>query len=117
MDEDCSFDPTVWRKQEYPGFEVVFDARKLVRPEVIQSVFYMWRLTGERKWLNVAWEMWESVDKLVRTVDGHARDDEEMRMVVQTLKYFYLVFSSPSELSLDEWVIGNDGHAFRVGGA
>ncbi|KAK1919906.1 hypothetical protein P3342_002200 [Pyrenophora teres f. teres] len=117
MDEDCSFDPTVWRKQEYPGFEVVFDSKKLVRPEVIQSVFYMWRVTGEREWLDVAWEMWESVDKSVRKGLGHHGDDEEMRMVVQTLKYFYLVFSTPNELSLDEWVIGSDGHAFRVSGA
>ncbi|RMZ67630.1 alpha-mannosidase IC [Pyrenophora seminiperda CCB06] len=117
--EDCSFDPTVWPKQQYPGYEVVYDAQKVVRPEVVQSVFVMWRVTGQREWLDVAWELWGSVDVAVRGMGmgglEDEGDEEEMRLVVQTLKYFYLVFSPPSELSLDEWVMGNDGHAFRIG--
>jgi len=31
------------------------DRRQIGRPETIESVFYMWRLTGDRKWQDVGW--------------------------------------------------------------
>ena len=35
-------------------------------------------------------------------------------MIVQeTLKYFYLVFSEPDVIDLDEWVFNTEAHPFR----
>ncbi len=31
--------------------------RQIGRPETIESVFYMWRLTGDRKWQDQGWTM------------------------------------------------------------
>jgi mannosyl-oligosaccharide alpha-1,2-mannosidase len=60
-DKDSAFDPEVRTKQEYPGFEKVIDSRVVVRPEAIKSVFYMYRIIGEKRYQNVAWEMWQGV--------------------------------------------------------
>lgn len=33
------------------------DHRYIGRPETIESVFYMWRTTGDRKWQDMGWTM------------------------------------------------------------
>ena len=33
------------------------DRRQIGRPETIESVFYMYRLTGDRRWQDVGWTM------------------------------------------------------------
>lgn len=108
-DEDCSFDPSVWPEQEYPGFEKIWDKKgPSVRPEVVMSLFALYRVTGEERWMEVGWQMWEGVErvmeeKIEQALNGDTeRDDEEFRMTMQTLKYFYLLFSKPDMLSLDE---------------
>lgn len=32
-----------------------------LRPEAIESVYYMWRITGDQKWRDAAWRMWEGI--------------------------------------------------------
>jgi mannosyl-oligosaccharide alpha-1,2-mannosidase len=34
--------------------------------------------------------------------------------MAETLKYFYLVFSEPHVVSLDEWVFNTEAHPFRI---
>lgn len=46
-----------------PGFTDVYDKRFLLRPEAIESVFYMYRITGEQYWRDRGWEMWEHIWK------------------------------------------------------
>ncbi|KAL6708998.1 hypothetical protein ACN47E_002125 [Coniothyrium glycines] len=125
---DCSFDPAVWPKQEAPGFESILDGRALVRPEAIESVFYMYRITGEARYLDVAWDMWQAVEGILRAQivgaeqslgkvqgDYDALSTQHSR-TMQTLKYFLLILSDPRVMSLDEWVFSSGGHAFRLGG-
>lgn len=121
-DEDCSFDPNVWPEQEYPGFEKIWDKKgPSVRPEVVMSLFALYRVTGEERWREVGWQMWKGVeqvmeDKVEQALSGDTeRDDEEFRMTMQTLKYFYLLFSKSDMLSLDEWVFPSDGGILWAG--
>lgn len=121
-DEDCSFDPNVWPEQEYPGFEKIWDKKgPSVRPEVVMSLFTLYRVTGEERWREVGWQMWEGVERVMeekveQALNGDAeRDDEEFRMTMQTLKYFYLLFSKSDLLSLDEWVFASDGGILWAG--
>lgn len=32
----------------------------------------------------------------------------------ETLKYFYLIFSPPDLISLDDWVLNTEAHPFKV---
>ncbi|KAK5992652.1 Endoplasmic reticulum mannosyl-oligosaccharide 1,2-alpha-mannosidase [Cladobotryum mycophilum] len=49
------------------GFTRIPDTRYILRPEAIESVFIMYRVTGDPYWQEKAWRMWQSVDKLTRT--------------------------------------------------
>ncbi|KAH7135976.1 glycoside hydrolase [Dendryphion nanum] len=124
----CAFDPAT--SQRHPGFASVFDARYILRPEAIESVFYMYRITGDGKYQDVAWSMFQAVDSRTRTrfanaamrdvmitgEDGGGLEDSmESFWLAETLKYFYLVFCDEGVLGLDEWVFNTEAHAFRVG--
>ncbi|GAA5872627.1 hypothetical protein JCM8547_003713 [Rhodosporidiobolus lusitaniae] len=99
------------------------------RPETIESVFYMYRLTGDRKYQDQAWTMftsWVSATissggfshiKDVNAPGGRAVwDDSGVESFVygETLKYYYLIFSPPDFLSLDDWVFSTEAHPFRL---
>jgi mannosyl-oligosaccharide alpha-1,2-mannosidase len=40
-------------------------------------------------------------------------DSMESFWLAETLKYFYLLFSEPGVVSLDEWVFNTEAHPFR----
>ena len=54
------------------GFTNIADRRYLLRPETIESVFYMWRTTGDPKWQDTAWDMFVAVANLTRTKVAYA---------------------------------------------
>jgi mannosyl-oligosaccharide alpha-1,2-mannosidase len=55
-------------------------------------------------------------ERLQQSRNGNnKRDDDEFRMIVQTLKHFYLLFSEPNMLSLDTWVFTSDGGVLWAG--
>jgi mannosyl-oligosaccharide alpha-1,2-mannosidase len=54
------------------GFVRVRDPRYLLRPEAIESVFYMWRITGDTVWRDAAWRMWEGIVKETETEHAFA---------------------------------------------
>lgn len=186
------------------GFTEVPDPRYMLRPETIESLFVLWRVTGDPKFQDQAWVMFESIVNITRTQVGfaslrdvtqnplrersmHTSDGEpgvgekgkdegsdedssspsgkhsgrhvsinkkkewnrplkrwtdkaqvlipkrwnneqkplanqepdrffdkmESFWTAETLKYFYLIFSEPDVLSLDEFVLNTEAHPFR----
>ena len=85
----------------------------------------MYRITGDPVWQEKGWTMWQSVIRAVRTdvgasavldvLDPEPRQADEMESfwLAETLKYFYLLFAEPDEVSLDEWVLNTEAHPFR----
>ncbi|KAF2799289.1 glycoside hydrolase family 47 protein, partial [Melanomma pulvis-pyrius CBS 109.77] len=55
----CVFDAA--KSQVHPGFASVSDARYILRPEAIESVFYMYRITGDSMYQDIAWEMFQAI--------------------------------------------------------
>jgi hypothetical protein len=47
-----------------PSFHNNMDTRYILRPEAIESVFYMWRITGDPVWQEKGWQMWEAIEKV-----------------------------------------------------
>ena len=100
-----------------PGFLRISERKYILRPEAIESVFLLYRLTGDPALLEAAWRMWEAIDKHTKTEIANAAitdvtvDDpfKENRMEsfwpAETLKYFYLIFSEPDLVNLDEFVL------------
>ena len=100
-----------------PGMVQIKSYKYILRPEAIESVFIMYRLTGDNSWRQRGWNMFESIARFTRTelansaidnvmVDKPDFNDEmESFWLAETLKYFYLLFSDPSLVSLDEYVL------------
>lgn len=108
-----------------PGFTSLIDKRYILRPEAIESVWYMYRITGDPIWQEKGWQMWLSVLAATRTRESYSAIEDvttsspewtnnmESFWVAETLKYFYLLFSTPDVISLDDWVLNTEAHPFR----
>ncbi|TQN71821.1 Endoplasmic reticulum mannosyl-oligosaccharide 1,2-alpha-mannosidase [Colletotrichum shisoi] len=108
-----------------PGFVDINFRRYILRPEAIESVWYMYRITGDPEWQEKGWRMWEAIVKATRTEYGngavdnvlskkpHTVDEMESFWFAETLKYFYLLFSTPDVISLDDWVLNTEAHPFK----
>ncbi|KAI0201026.1 glycoside hydrolase [Astrocystis sublimbata] len=107
------------------GMVDVYDRRYQLRPEAIESVWYMWRITGDSKWMDKAWNMFKAIEKYTRTPYASGALDDvtwpkpdpvdsmESFWLAETLKYFYLMFSDWDTFSLDTWVLNTEAHPFR----
>ncbi|KAL5121156.1 hypothetical protein ACEQ8H_001008 [Pleosporales sp. CAS-2024a] len=108
------------------GFTAIDDRRYILRPEAIESVFVMYRVTGEQAWQAAAWDMWTAIQRNTDTdlansalsdvsVETPPREDSmESFWMAETLKYFFLVFSEPNVISLDDFVLNTEAHPFRI---
>jgi hypothetical protein len=100
----------------------VSDGRYILRPEAIESIFIMYRVTGDVQWMEKAWTMFETIEKVTRTeiaasaiedvtkAEPTKMDSMESFWLAETLKYFYLIFSEFDVISLDEWVLNTEAH-------
>ena len=108
-----------------PGYARIDDARYILRPEAIESVFILYRITGDVAYRDAAWDMFCAIENATRTAIAHAALDDilvdpprqadrmESFWMAETLKYFYLIFTDPGVVSLDEWVFNTEAHPFR----
>ncbi|EED21959.1 mannosyl-oligosaccharide alpha-1,2-mannosidase, putative [Talaromyces stipitatus ATCC 10500] len=124
VDQCADLNPCTWNGQG-DGFTRVDDPSYQLRPEAIESVFIMYRLTGDPSWQEKGWRMFESIERYSRTDIAHARlenvmdpnpgkaDSMESFWLAETLKYFYLLFSEPELVSLDHYVLNTEAHPFR----
>ena len=109
-----------------PGMTKITAREYILRPEAIESVFYMYRITGDPVWRDKGWHMFESINNATATEYGNSaiddvtqahpptlRDKAESFWTAETLKYFWLLFSEPNVVSLDDWVFNTEAHPFR----
>ncbi|KAK8869481.1 hypothetical protein IAR55_000046 [Kwoniella newhampshirensis] len=100
--------------------------RGLNRPETIESIFYMYRLTGDRKWQEKGWKMYVSWAHAAKVEGGMSSiqdvtkpnvrfgDNMESFALAETFKYHFLLQSEPDVLSLDDYVLNTEAHPFLV---
>ncbi|KAI9605642.1 hypothetical protein H4Q26_004007 [Puccinia striiformis f. sp. tritici PST-130] len=98
------------------GFYITNAAYHL-RPEVIESAFYAWRLTGDVQYQEFVWQAFKSLQKYCKAVVSYSdienvnsnsnpqpKDASESFLYAETFKYIYLTFSDPELLSLDQYI-------------
>lgn len=134
--DGCEWDEERWRRQLQadhqgydglpPGFTNARVPSYVLRPEAIESVFLLYRMTGQQELQEAAWEMFLSIQKATTTDYCNAAIDDvnsdsptqldsmESFWLAETLKYFYLIFSPPDVINLDEWVLNTEAHPFRI---
>ncbi|KDP34441.1 hypothetical protein JCGZ_11912 [Jatropha curcas] len=96
----------------------------ILRPETIESLFYLWRFTGNKTYQEWGWNIFQAFEKNSRVEAGYVglKDvttgvkDNMMQsfFLAETLKYLYLLFSPPSVIPLDEWVFNTEAHPLRI---
>ena len=122
-------DEIIAQKKLPEGFTEMNDRRYILRPEAIESVFIMYRITGQAKYREAAWEMFTAIQNISETqwanaaipditavgVDGLPPKEDRMESfwLAETLKYFYLIFSESELISLDEYVLNTEAHPLR----
>ncbi|KAH8727242.1 glycosyl hydrolase family 47-domain-containing protein [Phaeosphaeriaceae sp. PMI808] len=97
----------------------------ILRPEAIESVWYMYRITGDKHWREAGWRMFLAIDRHTSTKWGNSaidditkssptlNDEMESFWLAETLKYFFLLFETEDVVSLDEWVLNTEAHPFQ----
>ncbi|XP_070767651.1 mannosyl-oligosaccharide 1,2-alpha-mannosidase IA [Enoplosus armatus] len=102
------------------------DRYYILRPEVIESYMYMWRLTHDPKYREWGWEAVEALEQHCRVESGFSGIRDVYTMTVshdnmqqsfflsETLKYLYLLFSDDDLLPLEDWVFNTEAHPLPI---
>jgi mannosyl-oligosaccharide alpha-1,2-mannosidase len=116
------------------------DRHNIQRPETVESLFYMYRITGDEIYRQWGWDMFKAfvrhtavIETVSSTIPGlgdppheriksftsvgnvehipsENRDRMESFWLSETLKYFYLLFSDRDFISLEEHVFNTEAH-------
>ncbi|KAF7655576.1 hypothetical protein LDENG_00054250, partial [Lucifuga dentata] len=102
------------------------DRYYILRPEVIESYMYMWRLTHDPKYREWGWEAVEALEKQCRvdagfsgirdvyTIPASHDNMQQSFFLSETLKYLYLLFSDDDLLPLEDWVFNTEAHLLPI---
>lgn len=125
--QDSSF--KMWTKYgvepevfNYQTMEVEHPAYHL-RPEIVESSYYLYKLTGDEKYQQMGKTFWEDFVKYCRTEAGYAvlksvvTKEKEDRMhsflFAETFKYYYLLFAPPKTLDFKAVVFNTEAHPIK----
>ncbi|THD28823.1 Mannosyl-oligosaccharide 1 2-alpha-mannosidase IA [Fasciola hepatica] len=98
----------------------------LLRPETVESYFYLWRFTKNPIYREWAWDVVQALISYTNTSTGYSGlidvnrlqknwdDVQQSFFIAETLKYLYLIFSEDTLLPLDRWVFNSEAHPFPV---
>ncbi|PHZ12000.1 seven-hairpin glycosidase [Rhizopus microsporus ATCC 52813] len=111
---------------ERPSGLYARDYRYLLRPETVESLFILYRITGDPRYQEYGWEIFKAIEERCRTPVAYAAvrnvshlgkgyrlnqiDSMESFLFAETFKYLYLLFSPPEMISLDKFVFTTEAH-------
>ena len=104
--------------------DTIISAYYILRPENLESAFYMYRLTGELKYLWQGKVRVESIIEHCKNDVGFASlknvqtfektNSMESFFFGETLKYAYLIFAPESTLDFKKVVLTTEAHPFKI---
>jgi len=113
----------------HPDFDVQ-DPKYLLRPETIESLFWLWRKTGDAQYREKGWKIFESIRKHCRTGTAYSgikdvqqekpelNDSMQSFTLAETFKYLFLLFANKgdghTEDVLRKTVFTTEAHPLRV---
>jgi len=94
-----------------------------LRPEIVESTYYLYHSTKEREYRQMGEKMFGDFVKHCRTESGYAalknmvtkekQDKMESFALAETFKYFYLLFAPAGTLDFDKVVFNTEAHPLR----
>jgi ER degradation enhancer, mannosidase alpha-like 2 len=101
----------------------VTDPAYPLRPEIVESTWYLWRLTGDPYYRAMGRTLFEDLVRYCRTDAGYAAlrdvttkqqsDDMESFLLAETFKYFYLLFAPRETLDPSQVVLNTEAHPLK----
>jgi ER degradation enhancer, mannosidase alpha-like 2 len=95
-----------------------------LRPENLESCFYLYRATNDEQYLRMGKRMTDDILSTCRTEAGFAaikdvrtlelEDSMESFFLAETLKYAYLLFAPESTIDLKNFVFTTEAHPFEI---
>ncbi|KAJ1950170.1 hypothetical protein EC988_004487 [Linderina pennispora] len=110
------------------GFYFGNDRSYILRPETVESLMVLYRTTGDAKYKEWGWQIFQSIETFTKTGTAYSAykdvmsakassqwsDSMESFFLAETLKYLYLLFSPVDYYSLDEYVFNTEAHPFKI---
>lgn len=130
-----------WDAQSVPNDQRVFfeeagfyitNGVYILRPEVIESFYYAYRVTGETQYRDWVWDAFVAINATCRTDSGFAginnvnvkdgggkQDNQESFVFAEVLKYAYLAVTGDDEWQVkpgngNKFVFNTEAHPIRV---
>ncbi|WP_343793033.1 glycoside hydrolase family 47 protein [Dokdonella soli] len=101
----------------------VKDASYVLRPEIVESTYYLWHISGDARYRREGKELFEDFVRcchadigyaaLQSVIDGQKKDEMESFVFAETFKYFYLLFAPSKTLDFDRVVFNTEAHPLR----
>ncbi len=95
----------------------------ILRPEAIESAYYLYRFTGDQRWQDLGRRMTDTVLAATRAERGFTAlanvrtrerlDRMDSFLLAETLKYAYLLVAPPETLDLRSVVFNTEAHPLR----
>jgi ER degradation enhancer, mannosidase alpha-like 2 len=119
----------MWNVAGIEPEEIDYGAMKIkeagypLRPEIVESAYYLHRLTRDPRYLSMGRDMFEGFVKHCKTDEAYASlksvetkekaDEMQSFLFAETFKYFYLLFSPPRALDFNRVVFNTEAHPIR----
>ena len=94
-----------------------------LRPEIIESAFYLWRRTKDARYRDMGGQFFIDLLAHCRTQAGYTVLDDVVTkaqgdsmpsyFLAETLKYLYLLFADDDALDLDAVVLNTEAHPLK----
>src|SRR4029434_6450982 len=107
---------------DYAKMEVV-SAGYPLRPEIVESTYYLYHYTKDPKYLRMGEQFWRDFVKNCRTDEAYAAlksvvtkekaDSMQSFLFAETFKYFYLLFAPRQTLDFNRVIFNTEAHPMR----
>jgi len=94
-----------------------------LRPEIVESTYYLYYYTRDPKYLRMGEQLWRDFVKHCRTDEGYAAlknvvtkeksDAMQSFLFAETFKYFYLLFAPAKTLDFNSVVFNTEAHPIK----
>ncbi|HTG95015.1 MAG TPA: glycoside hydrolase family 47 protein [Pyrinomonadaceae bacterium] len=94
-----------------------------LRPEIVESTYYLYHYTRDPKYLRMGEKLWRDFVKYCRTEEGYAAlksvvtkeksDGMQSFLFAETFKYFYLLFAPPRTLNFNQITFNTEAHPIK----
>jgi hypothetical protein len=98
----------------------VISPNYILRPEIVESAYYLYCYTKNQKYLDMGKSFFESIVKYCKADEGYAAlksvitkeksDSMESFFLAETLKYFYLLFANNGTEALEKYIFNTEAH-------